>query len=244
MLEVRGLSVRVGQRTLFSGVDIDVRPGETVALFGPNGSGKTSLLNTILGLPGFQVVSGSIHFQGREITGLPTHERAALGIGLAFQRPVTVRGVRLETLLDTIMKKHGTGASAKDLARLAGLEDFLGRDLNLGFSGGEAKRSELLQLLVQDPLFIMFDEPDSGVDLDSISLVGKIINTLLEKHRRPPERKKAGMIITHAGHILDHVNADRAYVMMEGSILCSGNPLDLLEDIRTRGYKGCVQCAR
>ncbi|MCK4911156.1 MAG: ABC transporter ATP-binding protein [Thermodesulfovibrionales bacterium] len=244
MLEVRGLSVRVGQRTLFSEVDLDVRLGETVALFGPNGSGKTSLLKTILGLPGFQVVSGSILFKGREITALAAHERAALGMGLAFQHPVTVRGVRLGDLLDTIIEKHGTGASAKDIARLAGLEDFLDRDLNLGFSGGEAKRSELLQLLAQDPCFVMFDEPDSGVDLGSISLVGEIINTLLQKDMRRAERRKAGMIITHAGHILDHVNADRAYVMMDGGILCSGNPLDLLEDIRTRGYKGCMQCAR
>ena len=244
MLEVRGLSVRIGEKFLFSGVDLEVRSGETVVLFGPNGSGKTSLLKTILGLPGFVIDAGSNLFQGRDITELQCHERAGLGIGLAFQKPVAVRGVRLGGLLKSIIKKHGDGDEIEALAKKLRMDNFLGRDVNLGFSGGEAKRSELLQLLAQNPTFVMFDEPDSGVDLGSVSLVGDVINSLLEKDRKLSNRTKAGIIVTHAGHILDYVNADRAYVMMEGKIFCSGNPRDLLEDIRNNGYRGCRQCVR
>ena len=244
MLEVRGLSARVGEKILFSGVDIDVRAGETVVLFGPNGSGKTSLLKTILGLPGYFVDAGAMFFNGQNITSLQCHERAALGIGLAFQKPVAVRGVRLGGLLQSIMKKHGDGDGVEALAKKLRMDNFLDRDVNLGFSGGEAKRSELLQLLAQSPSFVMFDEPDSGVDLGSVSLVGDVINTLLEKDKKLSNRTKAGIIVTHAGHILDYVNADRAYVMMEGGIFCSGNPRDLLEDIRTNGYRGCIQCVQ
>ena len=244
MLEVRGLSVRVGEKILFSGVDLEVRAGETVVLFGPNGSGKTSLLKAILGLPGYFIDAGTILFNGQDITSLQCHERAGLGIGLAFQKPVAVRGVRLGGLLESIIKKRGDGDGVDALAEWLGLVEFLGRDVNLGFSGGEAKRSELLQLLAQDPSFVMFDEPDSGVDLGSVSLVGDVINSLLEKDRKFSARTKAGIIVTHAGYILDYVNADRAYVMMEGGIFCSGNPRDLLEDIRKNGYRGCRQCVR
>jgi Fe-S cluster assembly ATP-binding protein len=130
----------------------------------------------------------------------------------------------------------------KAVADKLNFADFLERDVNLGFSGGEIKRSELLQLLAQNPAFVMLDEPDSGVDLVNITLVGDVINELLEKDKREDQRTTGGLIITHAGHILDYVNADRAYLMLNGTVRCSGSPGDLLKDIRARGYEECVRC--
>lgn len=124
------------------------------------------------------------------------------------------------------------------------LEEFLLREVNLGFSGGEIKRSELLQLLAQDAAFVMLDEPDSGVDLVNIHLVGRVINQLLEREKPPESRGKSALIVTHSGHILDYVHADRGYVMLDGTIFCAGEPYALLEDIRAKGYEGCVQCRR
>jgi Fe-S cluster assembly ATP-binding protein len=144
------------------------------------------------------------------------------------------------------MEKNGTYKEERisEAAEKLNLTDFLDRDINLGFSGGEIKRSELLQLFAQNPEFVMLDEPDSGVDLVNINLVGAVINELLEKYKRKDKRIKAGLIITHAGYILDYVNADRAYVMLDGTVTCSGNPRDVLEDIRTKGFKGCMQCRK
>jgi Fe-S cluster assembly ATP-binding protein len=165
---------------------------------------------------------------------------------MVFQNPPTVRGVRLKDMLRMCMEKSGSYKEERineDAGKL-NFTEFLERDINLGFSGGEIKRSELLQLLAQNPEFIMFDEPDSGVDLVNMNLVGEVINELIEKDKREDKRTKGGLIITHAGYILDYVNADRAYVMLNGAVSCSGNPGDILEDIRAKGYEECVRCRR
>ncbi len=246
MLDIKGLTVSVAGRPILHDLELNVETGEAVVLFGPNGSGKTSLLETVIGNPAYKVESGTILFKGRNITSLATDERARLGIGVAFQRPPAVRGVKLRDLLTECMKKKGEVNQNRMLehAALLDFDRFLDRDLNLGFSGGEIKRSELLQLMVQEPDLIMLDEPDSGVDLVSIRAVGEAINAILEKGQRKERRKRAGIIITHAGYILDYVNADRAYVMLNGRIYCSGNPRDVLDDIRDKGYEGCVSCIR
>ncbi|MCK5286720.1 MAG: ABC transporter ATP-binding protein [Thermodesulfovibrionia bacterium] len=247
MLDIKDLTVRVNGKRVLNDINLSVRRGETVVLFGPNGSGKTSLLKTIMGIPEYRLESGRIIFKGKDITELSIDERARLGMGIAFQRPPAIRGVRLKDVLQICMKKkksnfkeHEMNESAVDLNLL----DFLERDINLGFSGGEIKRSELLQLFAQRPDFIMLDEPDSGVDLVSITLVGKVINELLQKDKKASRRTTAGFLITHAGHLLDYVNADRAYVMIKSNIFCAGNPKDLLEDIRTNGYEGCIRCRK
>ena len=246
MLDIKNLTVRVDEKKILHNINLSIHRGETALLFGPNGSGKTSLLKTIIGMPDFRLESGSIIFKGRDITALSIDERARLGIGMAFQRPPSIRGVVLRDVLQICMKKKRLDYQDqinKAAARL-NLLDFLDRDINLGFSGGEMKRSELLQLIAQAPDFLMFDEPDSGVDLVSISCVGRAINELLQKDRRADMRSAAGLLITHAGYLLNYVNADIAYVMFNGSIHCSGNPKDLLEDIRNKGYDGCLECRR
>jgi Fe-S cluster assembly ATP-binding protein len=246
MLDIKNLTVRVDEKKILHNINLSIHRGETALLFGPNGSGKTSLLKTIIGMPDFRLESGSIIFKGRDITALSIDERARLGIGMAFQRPPSIRGVVLRDVLQICMKKKRLDYQDqinKAAARL-NLLDFLDRDINLGFSGGEMKRSELLQLIAQAPDFLMFDEPDSGVDLVSISCVGNAINELLQKDRRSDVRSAAGLLITHSGHLLNYVNADRAYVMFNGNIHCSGNPMDLLEDIRKKGYEGCLKCRR
>ena len=246
MIEIKNLTISVEEKKILNGVNLTIEDGETVVLFGPNGSGKTSLLKTIMGMPQYKVESGNIIYRGKEITARSLDERARLGIGMVYQNPPAVRGVRLKDILRICMEKNGTykGERISEAAERLNLTDFLDRDINLGFSGGELKRSELLQLFAQNPVFVMLDEPDSGVDLVNINLVGNVINELLEKDKRQDKRIKAGLIITHAGYILDYVNADRAYVMLDGAVTCSGNPRDVLEDIRTKGFKGCMQCRK
>jgi Fe-S cluster assembly ATP-binding protein len=246
MIEIKNLTISVEEKKILNGVNLTIEDGETVVLFGPNGSGKTSLLKTIMGMPQYKVESGNIIYRGKEITACSLDERARLGIGMVYQNPPAVRGVTLKDILRICMEKNGTykGERISEAAERLNLTDFLDRDINLGFSGGELKRSELLQLFAQNPVFVMLDEPDSGVDLVNINLVGTVINELLEKNKRKDKRIKAGLIITHAGYILDYVNADRAYVMLDGTITCSGNPRDVLADIRTKGFKGCMQCRK
>jgi Fe-S cluster assembly ATP-binding protein len=243
MLEIKNLTVEVGNRRVLKDISLSVMSGSTSVLFGPNGSGKSTLLSTIMGLGNFRVVSGQIIMDGQDITYMPIHERAKLGIGMMSQRPPNLVGVQLRTMLQV------TGHGRVDPANLAGtlgMERFLDRDVNVGFSGGEIKRSELLQLAAQNPCMYLLDEPESGVDLESIERVGKMIRELISggitcAGRREREGKSA-LVITHTGQILDYIEADRGYVLCNGTISCAGNPRELLREIRAKGYEECVKC--
>jgi Fe-S cluster assembly ATP-binding protein len=243
MLEIKNLTVEVGNRRVLKDVSLSVPTGSTSVLFGPNGSGKSSLLNSIMGLGNYRVLEGQIIFDGVDITNMPVHERAQLGIGLMSQRPPNLVGVRLRDML------HLTSKGKRDpdtLAESLNMKRFLDRDVNVGFSGGEIKRSELLQLAAQNPCFYMLDEPESGVDLESIERVGTMIHDLLTggvscAGRRAMEGKSA-LVITHTGQILDFIEADRGYVLCDGMVACSGNPRELLREIRNNGYEECVEC--
>lgn len=238
VLEIEDLSVMVGNEVILNNINLRVERGEVVALFGPNGSGKTTLLLSIIGSSRCKVVSGRIKYKGMDITEMPMDERARLGIGIAFQHPPEIRGVKTRDLLRII----SNGADpVEDVAKELEMLELLDRDLNYGFSGGERKKSEILQLLFQKPEMILLDEPESGVDLVNIELIGRAINKLLGKERRP-DRKVSALIVSHTGHILDHVNADKGYVILDGRMTCSGNPRDLLQHIREKGFRGCKEC--
>ncbi|HUU63636.1 MAG TPA: ABC transporter ATP-binding protein [Dehalococcoidia bacterium] len=243
MLEVEDLTVEVEGREVIHDISLNVDVGETLALFGPNGSGKTTLLMAIMGFPRYKVTRGRILFNGEDITHLPVDERSRMGIGILFQRPPVVRGVKMRDMVRACLGSREDGAVIEQLAEQANMVELLDRDVNYGFSGGEIKRSELLQLIAQSPEFVLLDEPDSGVDLVNISLVGEMINELLQKNRMR-SRTSSGLIITHTGHILDYVNADRACVLLNGGIWCRGNPQEILTSIKSHGYEGCAVCQK
>jgi Fe-S cluster assembly ATP-binding protein len=218
MLFIEDLKVQIDGKVILEHIDLEIKPGETHILFGPNGSGKTSLLMTIMGYPQYRVVSGKIFFNEVDITNKPINERALLGIGMSYQRPPTIHGLKTRQMVKLCAGKKESDVDA--LASGLNLEDFLDRDVNASFSGGEIKRSELLQLMAQSPDLMLFDEPESGVDMENIHLVGRAIAVLLQKTSPPPnskskmqkkrERTKMGLIITHTGYILDYVAAKRA----------------------------------
>jgi len=244
MLEIKHLSVAVNGRKILYDVNLTIGVGETHALFGPNGSGKTTLLMAIMGFPRYRITKGSITFKGKDITRLALDERARLGIGISFQRPPVVRGVRTRDMLTAALRDEGDKVTIDQLAERANLGEFLDRDINYGFSGGELKRSELMQLLAQKPELTLLDEPESGVDLVNIALIGKLINELLEKDCPIRRRKCMGLIITHSGHILDYVNTRTGYVMLDGRIVCEGDPHEILATIKAKGYEECAKCVR
>jgi Fe-S cluster assembly ATP-binding protein len=241
MLEIEDLWVNIEEKEVLKGINLAVPTGETHILFGRNGSGKSTLLMAIMGFARYQVKQGQIRFQGQDITDLPTYERARLGLGLSFQRPPTIRGVRTADLLRVCSQGR---ISPQALAALYDFTPFLEREVNYGFSGGEIKRSELMQLLAQDPKMALLDEPESGVDMENLQVVGEIIRRLLQKDRRRQHREKSGLIITHTGFIMDYVDADRAYILGDGRIFCHGNPRELLHDIKHYGYEECAKCQR
>jgi len=258
MLEIRDLAVEVAGKLILKGINLHIGEGEVHALLGPNGSGKTSLIMAILGFPEYKVVRGSIKFKGVELTSLTTDERVRLGIGVAFQRPPEIRGVKLADMLilckKTRQKKKEEAGETKAVEgepldedvlnaakRLKFSEDFLRRDVNLGFSGGEVKRAEILQLLIQDPDFFLFDEPDSGVDIENVELIGEVINEMLQRNKKPSQRKKSALIITHTGFIFNYVKADRAHVLLDGKIACSGMPDEIIRQIMEEGFEKCVR---
>jgi Fe-S cluster assembly ATP-binding protein len=250
MLLIEDLQVKLGDKEILKNINMEIQSGETHILFGPNGSGKTSLLMTIMGYPQYRVTAGKIVFKGEDITEMPINERAELGIGMSYQRPPTINGVKTSQMVEICSKKD---VDAEELAAKVNFTDFLDRDINAGFSGGEIKRSELLQLMAQDPTLLLFDEPESGVDLENMLLIGTTIGKLLQRdfirdnrksqRERRTERTRMGLIITHTGFILDYITADKGQLLYEGEMTCSSNAREIFRCISEVGYQECVRCA-
>ncbi len=245
VLEIRNLCVKVDGKELLRNLNMVVPAGEVHALLGQNGSGKTSLMMVILGFSRYEVTDGQILFEGRDITNLSLTERARLGICIAEQRPPTIHGVKLRNIIEyTYKDKPQRKEEIDELINATRMEGFLDRDINEGLSGGEIRRSELMQLLAMKPRFSMLDEPDSGLDVESLSLLGRLINKLFSNDVSHLAKRKAGLLITHNGNILNHVNIDKAHVMMNGQIGCSGNPHIIMDTISKCGYEECTRCIK
>ncbi len=238
LLEIRNLTVEVEGKEILHDINLEIDHGETHVLFGRNGSGKTSLLMAIMGLSGYNVTNGSIYFKEVDITDSPIDERAKMGIGMSFQRPPTIPGVKMKDLIESF--NHNVRPT-EDIAASLNLEEFLDRDINFGFSGGEIKKSELLQLIAQNPDIVLLDEPESGVDLENMKLIGEVIKNLLQKHIRRG-RVKSGLVITHTGHILNYLEADLGHLLLDGKIACEKNPREMFETIQNLGYEECARC--
>ncbi len=231
--EIKDLTVEVEGKTILRDINLSIDKDEVMVLFGPNGSGKTTLLRAIMGFAGYKVIQGEIIFEGERINNLTIDERARLGLGIIYQHPASIRGVKLHQIASFLTKDD---SKIKDLSQRLSLSKHLDRDLNQGFSGGEMKRSELFQIILQDSKFLCLDEPESGVDIENISIMGKVLGEYITK------LKKSALVITHTGYILDYINAQKGCVMIDGKLWCVGNPRHMFEKIKELGYEKCKDC--
>jgi len=241
VLEIKGLKVGVEGREILQGVDLTIRAGEVHALMGPNGSGKSTLAHVLAGRDGYRITGGKVLFEGEDLLALSAEERGRKGLFLAFQYPVEVPGVNnlyfLKAALNAQRKARGEeeldAVDFLDLAkkRMALLKMdalFLERPLNVGFSGGEKKRNEILQMAVLEPRFSVLDETDSGLDIDALRIVADGVNAL-----RGPNR--AALVVTHYQRLLDYIVPDRVHVLAGGRIVKSGGA-ELALELEKKGY--------
>ena len=241
LLEIRNLRVAVEGKTILDGIDITIEPGEIHAIMGPNGSGKSTLAYALAGRDGYQVIDGEVRYDGKDLLELSVEARAGEGLFLAFQYPVEIPGVTGATFLKTALnavRKH-RGEPELDAMQFLKLlrqktkmlditDDMLKRAVNLGFSGGEKKRNEILQMAVLEPRLAILDETDSGLDIDALKVVADGVNAL-----RHPERSV--LIITHYQRLLNHIVPDRVHVLAQGRIVKSGGK-ELALQLEENGY--------
>ncbi len=246
MLSIKNLQVNVEGKPILKGIDLEVKAGEVHAIMGPNGSGKSTLANVVAGREGYEVVGGSITYQGKDLLALAPEERAREGVFLAFQYPVEVPGVSniylLKAALNAVRKHQGKSElDAMDFLTLVReklklvemKEELLYRAVNEGFSGGEKKRNEILQMAILEPKLAVLDETDSGLDIDALKVVANGVNTL-----RSPER--ATILVTHYQRLLDYIVPDRVHVLAHGNIVKSGDKSLALE-LERQGYAWLTQ---
>jgi len=241
MLSIRRLHARIGAREILKGLDLEVRAGEVHAIMGPNGSGKSTLASVLAGREGYEVTDGTVTYLGQDLLGMAPEERARAGVFLAFQYPVEIPGVNnaylLKAALNAVRAKRGEPeldafeflALVREKMKLMQMdESFLNRGVNEGFSGGEKKRNEILQMAVLEPRLALLDETDSGLDIDALRVVAAGVNSL-----RSPER--AIVMVTHYQRLLDYIQPDRVHVLSGGRILKSGDRT-LAVELEKRGY--------
>jgi Fe-S cluster assembly ATP-binding protein len=241
LLQIKNLQVKVDDREILKGLDLTVNPGEVHAIMGPNGSGKSTLAHVLSGKPGYQVTAGEVLFEGRDLLALGPDERAARGIFLAFQYPLEIPGVVtmnfLRTALNAQRKTRGEPELStpeflkrvRDQAAKLSIEmDMLRRPVNVGFSGGEKKRNEILQMALLEPKLAVLDETDSGLDIDALKLVAEGVNRL-----RAPQRSM--IVITHYQRLLDHIVPDIVHVLSNGRIVRTGGK-ELALELEAKGY--------
>ena len=235
-LEIKDLHVSAGGKSILKGINLTIKSGEVHALMGPNGSGKSTLSHVISGDSGYNIEKGDILLDGKSILNMSPDERAKAGLFLAFQHPIEIPGVNLGSLLFTLYKSRHPDAKAvqfhKDLAeslqKTGVTHAFTERSLNVGLSGGEKKRVEILQMLMLKPSVAILDETDSGLDIDSLKAIASAVNSL-----RSPEF--SALVITHYNRILEYLKPDFVHVLMDGKIALSGGP-NLPQELESKGY--------
>ncbi|MGD8780884.1 MAG: ABC transporter ATP-binding protein [Ignavibacteria bacterium] len=248
MLKISNLHVSVEDKEVLKGVNLIIPDSEVHSLFGPNGSGKSVLISSIIGFPEYEITQGEILFNDQKLNQLSIDERVKLGIGISEQRPPTIKGVKLRNLIDLLTHdKMWDNDYKRKMCERFDMEKFLDRKINDGLSGGEIKKSELFLLLLTKPDFLILDEPDSGVDPEHLKKIGMMINEALQKGDIEnsicnPSVRNSGLIATHSAAILNYIYTDKAHVMLNGKIQCSGNPGIMMEQIKTNGYDYCINC--
>jgi len=240
MLKIKNLKAAINEKLILKGLDLDIKPGEVHAIMGPNGSGKSTLANVLSGKNGYEI-EGEINFDGMNLNDLKIEERAQKGIFLAFQYPLEIPGVNTNIFLKTSLNSVRKARGEKELDTLTFLklikekakelnidEKFLSRQLNVGFSGGEKKKNEILQMKLLEPKLSILDETDSGLDIDALRIVADGVNSYKNK-------KNAFLIITHYQRLLDYIKPDYIHVLSAGKIVKTGNA-DLGEQLEKTGY--------
>jgi Fe-S cluster assembly ATP-binding protein len=235
MLELKNLSVSKDGIKILKDVSLEVGPGEILTVFGPNGSGKSTLLKAIAGIPGY-FLDGEILFEGALLNPLSLEDRAKRGVSLGFQQPTDIPGITLRQLLKICSKKEEFSEDEKHLISKFRMEGFLDRDLNVHFSGGEKKRAEILQILFMKPKLLLLDEPDSGVDIESLKLIATEIQEYISKSRA------MAILVTHQGTILNHMASQKGCVLVEGKVACHEEPKKIFDLVSREGYKACIRC--
>jgi Fe-S cluster assembly ATP-binding protein len=248
LLEIRNLYASVDGNEILKGINLTVNKGEVHAIMGPNGSGKSTLAHVLAGRPGYTLTGGSVCFEGRDLFALAPEERARAGVFLGFQYPVEIPGVNnvylLKAALNAVRKEHGLpevdafeflGVVREKMKFMRMDESFLGRAVNEGFSGGEKKRNEILQMLILEPKLAILDETDSGLDIDALKIVADGVNSL-----RSPAR--SFLVVTHYQRMLDYIIPDYVHVLVNGRIAKSGDRTLALE-LERRGYEWVSEAA-
>ncbi len=239
LLQVRNLHVNVGDIEILHGIDLDIHPGEVHVLMGPNGAGKSTLGHAIMGNPAYKITKGSIVFNGADITDESTDKRAKAGLFLSFQNPIEVPGISLSNFIRNAQEEL-SGERVRlfrfrkqlenNIESLQMDKSYLDRDLNVGFSGGEKKKSEILQLLTLNPLMAILDETDSGLDVDAVRTVSEGVQTYMKQQDR------ALLIITHSTRILEALKVNYTHVLVDGKLITTGDA-SLIDDINENGFE-------
>ena len=241
MLEIKNLKASINKKPILNGLNLNIKPGEVHAIMGPNGSGKSTLANVLSGKDGYEI-SGELKYNGKNLKEIPVEERAQKGIFLAFQYPLEIPGVNTNNFLKTSLNSIRKANGEKELDTLSFIklvkeksielgidEKILSRQLNVGFSGGEKKKNEILQMKILDPIFSILDETDSGLDIDALKIIAKGVNSSRDS-------KKSFLVITHYQRLLDYIKPDFVHVLSGGKIVKTGCS-ELAEELEKTGYQ-------